>query len=312
MRFQRRQVSLGLLTAVALALSGVACEKESLGNACGTPPEPVVNPVGGETPVIEVVRVERDSACESFQCLTQRGVPPYCTRTCKLNAAPEPKSCDGDTNCTAEPFSGTDHPGVCVDGKCTCTDDIQCKEPTHCADGACVDDDCPSGFWCERIQEVGPLANSHYCVYKTGCQTNIQCEDLGNMSCNQLGCFDACLRDFYTCDKPKSTHCDDLECYKDCIHTGGTQYLCRILSDSCKTAGCFDSCTPPPGAACDFHELVCEPLADLACTAASGATGNCPSDVQQCADNEMKCQPDPTRSEWAPGAVHKLNVCSPR
>jgi hypothetical protein len=311
-RFQRRQVPLGLFAAAALLLADVACEKEDLGKACGTPPDAVVNPVGGETPTIEVVRVERDSTCDSFQCLTQLGVPPYCTRICKLEAAPNATSCKADTDCAGAPFSGTTHPGVCVDGTCLCREDSQCKDPTHCADGACVDDDCPNGFWCERVQDVGPLAKSRYCVYKTGCQTNIQCEDLSNIACNKLGCFDACQRDFYTCDKPAKTQCDDLECYNNCIHTGGTQYLCLTLTDSCKTAGCFDNCTPPPGAACDFHRLVCDPLSDLGCGPAPGAPSDCQVDIHVCADNQMVCRPDAAQNTWVAGAVRKLDVCMPK
>ncbi|MBI5512057.1 MAG: hypothetical protein HY903_25140 [Deltaproteobacteria bacterium] len=300
-------------TALAVLLVTSACEKNDLGKPCGTAGTPVPDPVGGEVPVVEVVRLERDSTCESFQCLTHRGLPPYCTQSCTLDPAPKAKTCAAATaasDCAADPFAGGTNPAECIDGTCRCTADLQCKDPLHCEDGACVDDDCPAGYWCKRPQEVGPLANQRYCVFKTGCRDNLQCEELGKMECDHLGCFDGCLRDYYTCVKPESTKCDDLECYSGCVRTGGTEYLCRVLPEACVAALCFPSCTPPPGAACAFHRLVCEPFDGLGCPAA-GSSEACNDDPQTCPDKDLRCRPDASAPTWPPGALKKLNVCTP-
>jgi len=296
------------LTLTALSL---ACSTEELGNPCGTVATDVPDPVQGEVPVVEVVRHERDSACESFQCLTHRGLPPYCTRTCELDSPAKAKACATDSECVGKPFAA-DLPGVCVNNVCQCTADAQCRAPNHCEAGQCVDDDCPDGYWCRQIQAVGPLSPSHYCVFKTGCKSNIDCEDLGAMTCDKLGCYDVCLRDYSTCEKPNKDRCDELACYDDCVRIGSSTYLCRDQSSDCQEAGCFDACTLPPGTACLFHRLVCEPFDTLGCQPTAGAPAECQSDIMQCEDRNMECRPDATEASWAAGTVRRQNTCTPK
>lgn len=159
-----------------LSTTLLGCEKEKLGTLCGTDPtefngEVVVN----ENPTVEVVRIQRDGACESFQCLHHQGLHGYCTRTCELDPLPSNvKSCALDSDCKEDGF-------FCVDGKCR-------------------DDDCPSGFRCTTVQDVGPLAGKRYCTFITGCNNNTDCEALGDITCQQHGCTDVCNIEGASCD----------------------------------------------------------------------------------------------------------------
>lgn len=300
-----------LIGALALILAGGACETHDLGKKCGTLAEPVPDPVEGEVPTVEVVRVERDSDCESFQCLTHRGLPPYCTRTCAVDSPPKARHCDDASACAAAPFAGVDRPGECLDGTCRCTADNQCKNPTHCVDGACVDDDCPAGYWCERVQDVGPLASNRYCVYKTGCETNSDCESFSTMACKGMGCYDACQRKFYTCEEPTGGDCATSKCTESCARVSATQALCPQTSgtEACITDNCLVDCTPPPES-CDFHRLVCQDLRqELACLCPSSAT---PEVLGPCPEQDIVCYPDATAGAWPSPSVRKLYTCMPK
>ncbi len=172
-----------------IGLQLTACEKDDLGKICGTEVTPITdNPVGGEVPAVEVVRMERDVACQSFQCLRHLGIAPYCTRECKLG-----------------PSTGT------------CADDSACGRGTTCINGQCVDDDCSPGFWCRTVQDTGPLAGKNFCTRRTGCNPAdpFECEDIGNIECKVYGCFDTCLSKSSTecvfhelvCDSMKNIPC---------------------------------------------------------------------------------------------------------
>jgi hypothetical protein len=184
---------------VGLLLPGFACQTNDLGKPCGSALTDLgTEPIAGEQPVIEVVRIERDQACETFQCLTHRGLHPYCTRVCDQ------------------------------------------------------DGDCPTGFACEAVQEVGPLADKKYCVYKLGCQRNIDCKDLGNILCVKFACLDACL---VTGD---SNDCQfhQLKCYDradlgcQCPQSAEANAVCSDEEVICQPAGAGEAL--PAGA---VHQL---------------------------------------------------------
>lgn len=174
--------------ALAACLSLAACQSSDLGKPCsGTPIDACANPIDGETPVIEVVGVQRDEACQSFQCLSQKGFGPYCTQSCG----------------TAQ--------------------------------------DCPDGFTCQQVQNVGPLANQKFCVFQTGCTHNSDCHNLGNVQCVNLGCVDECLCG--SCDSSASS-CPS-----------GTSPIHVLKCYGLKTLGC----TCPTLTSCTDAELTCKP-----------------------------------------------------
>ncbi|MEZ4272644.1 MAG: hypothetical protein R3C68_14805, partial [Myxococcota bacterium] len=174
-------LSLGTVSLFFVVVFGACKGGNDIGDPCGTDPTPITDmPIGGETPVVEVVRMERDGACESFKCLRNRGLPPFCTRSCKLpSASDKNKVCEVNAADAAR----------------------RCNAPTYClvedgaAEGRCVDDDCPDGFWCRQVQETGPLSGEAYCVRREHCSDNFDCENLGSIECATLGCFDRCLND---------------------------------------------------------------------------------------------------------------------
>jgi hypothetical protein len=198
-----------LRTAVACcALLGVAlgCDDNDVGKLCGLD-EPLVDaePVTDEDPVVEVVGLQRDGVCESFQCLTHAGLPSYCTRECEYDEQTQAGGCEKDSDCDDE---------------------------NHCFEGVCQDDDCPKGFVCAQVQEVGPLAEQLFCVRRE-CQIgkNVDCEDPGKIQCEHLGCLSAKLLD--PSSLPLLT-CEPMSSLDDCSCPGGG-------------SGCGDS------------ELVCDP-----------------------------------------------------
>lgn len=157
--------SLLLLTAAVTATT--ACEESDLGEACGSAATTLEGTIiDGEAPVGEVVRLERDGACESFKCITHGGLAPYCTDTCTYKTSSSNKACAQDGDCPTE---------------------------ESCVGGQCKDDSCPAGFWCRQVQSVGPIASERYCVRQEGCSTNFDCESLGDMECRKVGCLDSCL-----------------------------------------------------------------------------------------------------------------------
>ena len=144
----------------------VACEESDLGEKCGTPVGPLdAAIIEGEQPVDEIVRMQRDGACESFQCLTHKGLAPYCTESCTYEGSSSNKACAGDADCT--------------------------KDGESCVDDVCKSDTCDPGFRCRQVQEVGPLADQRFCVRKFGCASNFDCDDLEKMECVQVGCVNA-------------------------------------------------------------------------------------------------------------------------
>jgi hypothetical protein len=154
-----------LLVIASLAVVA-ACEESDVGEKCGTPVGPLdAEIIEGEQPVDEIVRMQRDGACESFQCLTHKGLAPYCTETCTYEGSSSNKTCAGDGDCT--------------------------KDGESCVDNQCKSDSCDPGFQCRQVQEVGPLADQRFCVRKIGCASNFDCDDLDKMECAQLGCLDS-------------------------------------------------------------------------------------------------------------------------
>jgi hypothetical protein len=167
-----------LYPAACALLTFAGCKSHDLGKPCpidssGTLP---TQPVGGESPLIEVVTVQRATQCDSFQCLQDRGYAPYCTRDCTV-----------DTGGKVGP---------------SCSTSADCTQPQHCFQGRCLGDDCPGGFECQQVQDVGPLADRLFCIYKEHCRSNRECEDLGTMECARMGCFDSTLQSGVTTAAP--------------------------------------------------------------------------------------------------------------
>lgn len=159
------------LVAIALSLGAhIGCQDSDVGRLCGAQsPSFPQDPIEGETPTVEVVQLTRDGLCETFQCLTHAGIPPYCTQSCSQSpVADSDASCDQDSDCP--------------------------QNDAYCSDGVCVSDDCPQAFRCGKVQDVGPLAESFLCLREFGCQTNFDCGALGEIDCVPLGCFDRCTQ----------------------------------------------------------------------------------------------------------------------
>lgn len=159
----------GLTLIASIALIATACnEDRQLGGNCGTQTPPLEGEiVEGETAVDEVVRVERDGVCESFQCLTEGGLAPYCSELCSYDSESSNDTCNTDADCRFQ--------------------------DEHCIDHQCKEDDCPEGFICDTVQETGPLASTRYCQRQRGCVTNFDCGDVSNVRCVTIACLDACL-----------------------------------------------------------------------------------------------------------------------
>lgn len=155
--------------ALTCIFATAACETSDVGQLCEDAPPTAIGdePVGGEEPLVEMVRVRRDQACESFQCLQHNGLPAYCTEECKFIEAESTPACTTDGDCSGE-------------AKCA-------------QDGKCRLDDCPTGFACQTVQETGPLAEHQFCVRRT-CQNNLDCGNLGVLECVEHACYDKCLK----------------------------------------------------------------------------------------------------------------------
>ena len=173
-----------MLTLLVLSLS-TGCTSEDTGRACESVPTSIgAEPIVGEAAVAEVAKLSRDETCQSLQCLSEAGLPAYCTRSCQLSLESQPAT--------------------------ACTTDSDCPSPTYCLEGSCRDDDCPAGFWCRSPFEVGPLSESPLCVRRKDCTSNIDCEGLGRISCVALGCIDSCLLTPDTCSE-NTLVCQDRE-----------------------------------------------------------------------------------------------------
>ncbi len=168
MRVLSRPLTLAALAGASLCLWG--CESDDVGQPCADEEATSIGdtPISGEQPWVEVVRMQRDGACESFKCLRHEGLSPYCTRECEFIEGEE--------------------------GGGECTTDDDCSGDTNCADeGICRLDDCPAGFKCAGIQTVGPLAEDVYCVRRIDCEENLDCRSLGTIGCVEHACYDRCL-----------------------------------------------------------------------------------------------------------------------
>ena len=163
-----------LVIGVMLLMFGVvACESDDVGLACEDVGATPIGqePVGGETPAVEDVRVTRDGTCESFMCIRHLGIAPYCSRECEIGTPQDPVAptpCERDNQCSGE--------------------------AANCAaDGFCRPDDCPEGFVCRTLQPTGPLGGVNLCMRRSGCQTHSDCRNLGTIDCVSHGCYDNCL-----------------------------------------------------------------------------------------------------------------------
>lgn len=162
-------VTLVGFTAMSLLAS---CYESDLGNTCGTAATPApTDPIDGEAPHQEVVRLERDVQCQSMQCIRQQGAAPYCTQSCTRHA-PDPLAL-------------------------VCTRDSDCLSTTlQCHAGKCVSDDCPKDYWCRELQGMGIFADTSLCVQRTDCHSKTICTLQDTFSCLDLGCGVDC---FATC-----------------------------------------------------------------------------------------------------------------
>ena len=166
-----------------LLLVTAGCSADNTGRLCESSATSIGSePIVGESVTAEVVKLSRDATCQSLQCLSEAGLPAYCTRSCSLQQEDSPtQSCNADNDCPS---------------------------PSYCLDGTCQDDDCPAGFWCRSPFNVGPLSEKFLCVRRKGCTSNIDCESLGRISCVELGCIDQCLLGPETCTE-HSLLCQD-------------------------------------------------------------------------------------------------------
>ena len=157
-----------LLSILWMGITIGCTEKDDTGKACGESltPQPA-SPVPGETTINEVVILQRDTQCLALHCLEHQGLPAYCTKEC--NVAP---SNSGSPNCQSSE---------------------ECAPTAYCKDHRCVEDNCAPGFWCQKVQSVGPISTQSFCVRKTDCRTNSDCGELGSVDCIQYGCLDECL-----------------------------------------------------------------------------------------------------------------------
>jgi len=191
---------------------------QPLGNACGDDVPPIAGEVvEGENAVDELVRIQRDGVCDSFKCLTEGGLAPYCTDTCEYDSKSSNTSC---------------------------TQDSECKNKNeHCIDAVCKSDDCPSGFTCRVAEDAGPLAGQRFCERQVGCLTNFDCGDVGSLRCEQLLCTDACNLIGGNCDTHFLT-CQPRESVPYCLCNGEAQASNATFCDQAALV-----CTPPGGTA---------------------------------------------------------------
>jgi hypothetical protein len=203
-----------------VVLTSAACESEDIGKACddGAPGSVGEEPIGGERPLVEVVRISRDGACESFQCLRHQGLDPYCTRECEILPTETETPCATDDECA---------------GEATCAED-----------GICREDDCPTGFACRHVQEAGPLRDLTFCVRRVRCEQSVDCGALGEIDCIEHACYDGCdkLTELEDCDfhqlvcEPLDTFTDEVVC--DCeggepdLSCADAQLRCSLPSSS--------------------------------------------------------------------------------
>lgn len=202
------------------------CTSDDTGKACtGSVGTYASNTVTDENTSQGLVSVSTDSKCQSFDCITDQGLPSFCSRTCTMSKAAAHAA--------------------------SCTLDSDCSSPAQCYNGVCTDDDCPGGFWCKVVQTVGPLANERFCIQRTGCTNDYDCGHIGVNTCQSLGCYDACDTD---------TSCT--ESHRVCVDKSELKCTCNNGSATCPDANLV--CTPPgsttPLAAGDVESLqVCLP-----------------------------------------------------
>jgi hypothetical protein len=231
---------MSLRAALAASLALTACTTEDTGKLCDDPNMSFpAEPVTGENTIIDVVNLYRNAKCETFQCLQHNGLHAYCTRSCTYNPVPK--------NAKA------------------CTNDGDCSSPLHCNGNVCNDDDCPAGFWCRTVQDVGPLAGQQFCVRHDNCRSTVDCDDAASMTCSYVGCFDSCLRDPAHCSyhaKACESISKDMACTCD-----GQAYNPNPAGDP-KSVVCADqelTCQPPDAvqafpAGAVTQKTVCMPL----------------------------------------------------
>lgn len=74
------------LVVLVAGLIGQACQEDDLGIPCAVDRLPLddgqTDWIVGEEPKVVEDQILQDGACESFVCLVQSGIPPYCSRPC--------------------------------------------------------------------------------------------------------------------------------------------------------------------------------------------------------------------------------------
>ena len=200
--------------ALVVALAAPACSYvDDTGTACGNANALYpANAVANEKAVVDPVTFRRDPICQTFQCLTTDGLPPYCTRACKL--LPVVKGADGcqtDINCDIG---------------------LRCDANTH----LCTADDCPAGFACTVPVGLGNLAHSRVCTRVLNCDKNktpipvnapdIKCQAGGVLACTKVACYDSCPNPSTSCPSPN----------KECRPQAGLNCTCNIKGIGCPDA----------------------------------------------------------------------------
>lgn len=214
------------LIVLLAAQATVACNQDDTGKLCGEPNVTVPSqPVEGEVPVVGEVNITRDPNCLTFKCLTQGGLPSYCTKTCNINIPSDKVVCVTDNDCQTRPhiFGPGYHCTLATDGN-----------------NYCVNDNCPAGFWCNPVVNVGPYQGQYFCQRQTGCTADVDCNAPGSYACEPWGCFGSCLYNPTTCGNGPN----QLECQSDyaigcnCNNANDVKTLLQCTSSAL-------TCTPP-------------------------------------------------------------------
>ncbi len=242
MRVEKRS-SLSMKTRVAAALLSccalISCKHDNIGTPCSQSPDAVGEEIiQGETPVVEVKRLTRDGACSTLLCLAQGGFAPFCTDRCDIHPPAVCLNDLGQDKCPGKQCIN----GACVDNPCYVAGIPQCPNKT-CIDGQCVDHNCPDGFRCDQLQEVGPLKDERVCHRVTECRDKFDCGDVASLDCVQLGCYDRCLAEVEPPPGQEACPFHQLACSDVAQMTNANICTCSGDLETCQVL----SCNPPWG-----------------------------------------------------------------
>ena len=174
---------------ILVGLCFVNCKKgHDLGKLCGTsdPTQITGQIISGEEPLLEVVRVERDSNCESFLCLTQAGLTPQCSRSC-TSESKEQGDCPNGFVCRIVQEAGPlSQQSFCVP-KMACEKNLDCNDvgTIECVDYVCFDVCLLAGTACNNSDS--PCASPLVCE-----QGKCSCKESHTRTCKNKATYCQC------------------------------------------------------------------------------------------------------------------------